>query len=110
MMSIEPKRPAPEPACSGDILLRHGVADTDMGSDRIEDDVEACATGRFAVYAIDNADQGMALLTGSQAGERGGDGRYRGKSVNRRIEERLRAFAEVRCSFAGQQQQGVEKH
>jgi lon-related putative ATP-dependent protease len=70
-----------------------------------QDVVEACAADRFAVYAIDTADQGMALLTGSLAGERGGDGRYPETSVNQRIEERLRAFAEVRRSFAGRQLQ-----
>jgi predicted ATP-dependent protease len=63
------------------------------------DVVEACAAGRFAVYPIATIDQGIALLTGIGAGERGRDGNYPEGSVNRRVEDRLRAFANVRRSF-----------
>jgi predicted ATP-dependent protease len=65
-----------------------------------KDVVEACAAGRFAVYAVETIDQGLALLTGRPAGERGADGAYPAGSVNRLVEDRLRAFAEVRRSFA----------
>ena len=37
------------------------------------DVVEACAAGRFAVYPIRTIDQGIELLTGRAAGERGAD-------------------------------------
>jgi predicted ATP-dependent protease len=60
------------------------------------DVVEACANGRFAVYPITTIDEGIALLTGRPAGERGEDGNYPPDSVNRLIEDRLRAFARVR--------------
>ncbi|MCC6947378.1 MAG: AAA family ATPase [Bradyrhizobiaceae bacterium] len=64
------------------------------------DVVEACAAGRFAVYPIATIDQGIALLTGREAGVRGADGRYPGDSIYGRVEDRLRAFAAVRRSFA----------
>jgi lon-related putative ATP-dependent protease len=64
------------------------------------DVVEACAAGRFAVYPIATVDQGIALLTGREAGARGVDGRYPKDSIFGRVEERLRTFAAVRRSFA----------
>jgi predicted ATP-dependent protease len=64
------------------------------------DVVEACASGRFAVYAIETADEGMALLTGQPAGARGPDGQFPEGSINRRVEERLRGFAGVLRKFA----------
>ncbi|MGA2794903.1 MAG: AAA family ATPase [Roseiarcus sp.] len=64
-----------------------------------KDVVEACAASRFAVYSIANIDEGIALLTGVPAGERGADGAYPPDSVNRRVEDRLRAFASIRRNF-----------
>jgi predicted ATP-dependent protease len=63
------------------------------------DVVEACAAGRFAVYQIGTIDQGIALLTGHAAGERGADGRYPDASVNRLVEDRLALFAKARKAF-----------
>lgn len=63
------------------------------------DVVEACAAGRFAVHAMQTAEQGIALLTGIEAGERQTDGRYPEGSINRRVEDRLAAFAEARKAF-----------
>ncbi|MDT3684976.1 MAG: AAA family ATPase [Pseudorhodoplanes sp.] len=65
-----------------------------------EDVVGACAAGQFAIYAISSIDQGIALLTGCAAGERGDDGTFPVKSVNRKVEDRLRSFARIRQSFA----------
>ena len=64
-----------------------------------EDVVEACAQGQFTVHAIATAEQGIALLTGLEAGRRGADGEYPERSVNRKVEERLIAFANARKSF-----------
>jgi predicted ATP-dependent protease len=64
-----------------------------------KDVIEACATGRFAVYPITTVDQGIALLTGLAAGERGADGFYPPGSFNRRVEDRLRAFASIQRAF-----------
>jgi predicted ATP-dependent protease len=65
-----------------------------------EDVVDACAAGRFAVYPIGSIDEGIALLTGRDAGERGADGRYPEGSVNRLVEDRLAQFAKARRAIA----------
>jgi predicted ATP-dependent protease len=63
------------------------------------DVVEACAAGQFAIYPVATIDDGIALLSGLAAGERDTDGCYPPGSINRLIEERLRAFANIRKSF-----------
>jgi lon-related putative ATP-dependent protease len=67
-----------------------------------QDVVAACAAGQFAVYPIATIDQGIALLTGQAAGTRADDGAYAPATVNRAIEDRLRAFSEVRARHARQ--------
>jgi ATP-dependent Lon protease len=48
---------------AGDLMLR-------------EDVVEACAQGKFRVFAVEMVHEALELLTGVSAGERGDDGRY----------------------------------
>ena len=67
-----------------------------------QDVIDACKAGRFAVYPVATIDEGIALLTGRASGARGADGSYPPDSVNRRVEERLRAFANIRRSFGYQ--------
>ncbi|GIK81010.1 MAG: Lon protease family protein [Pseudorhodoplanes sp.] len=62
--------------------------------------IEACEAGKFAVYPVSTIDQGIALLTGRPSGERTADGLFPVGSVNRLVEDRLRAFARIRQSFA----------
>jgi predicted ATP-dependent protease len=64
--------------------------------------VAACADGRFAIYPVRTIDQGIALLTGRAAGERGADGAYTEASINRAVEDRLRGFAKSRRALAGE--------
>jgi len=73
------------------------------------DVIEACAAGKFAVYPIATIDEGMALLTGQQAGARSNDGLYPPQSFNRLVEDRLRAFARIRQSF-GREASTTESH
>lgn len=65
-----------------------------------EDIVAASAAGRFSIYPIATIDEGVALLSGRPAGERGADGVYPEASVNRLVEERLRRFAAIRRAAA----------
>ncbi len=65
-----------------------------------EDVVKACADGRFAVYPIARVDEGVALLTELEAGQRQADGAFPPGSVNRQVEDRLRSFADIRKNFA----------
>jgi lon-related putative ATP-dependent protease len=63
------------------------------------DVIDACSAGKFAIYPVATIDEGVELLIGRAAGERGGDGLYAPQSVNRLVEDRLRAFARIRQSF-----------
>ncbi|NOT41560.1 MAG: AAA family ATPase [Alphaproteobacteria bacterium] len=62
--------------------------------------VEAVAAGKFHVFSVATIDEGIALLTGVAAGERAADGRYPKDTINRRVEDKLIAFAEMRREFA----------
>ncbi|MET0062565.1 MAG: ATP-binding protein [Candidatus Thiodiazotropha endolucinida] len=59
-----------------------------------EDVVQAVKAGEFAVYPIDNIDQGIALLTGTPAGTRDENGEFPEDSVNGRVEASLIRFSE----------------
>ena len=72
-----------------------------------QDVIDACAAGRFAVYPVSTIYEGIALLTGLEAGERGADGNYPSGSINRRVEDRLRAFANIRRNFTSRNTGGI---
>ncbi|MEW8552083.1 MAG: ATP-binding protein [Candidatus Thiodiazotropha endolucinida] len=59
-----------------------------------DDVVQAVKAGEFAVYPIDNIDQGIALLTGTPAGTRDENGVFPEDSVNGRVEASLIRFSE----------------
>jgi predicted ATP-dependent protease len=63
------------------------------------DVVEAARRRKFSVIPVSTIDEGIALLTGIPAGERGGDGRFPDGTVNARVEARLKGFAEARRRF-----------
>ncbi len=72
---------------------------------------EAVQDGRFAIYPINTVDEAVALMTGVAAGERGEDGHFAQGSVNRRVEERLRALAEIaRKQGLGGARPGADRH
>lgn len=61
----------------------------------LRDDVaEAIAQGRFHVYAVERAAQGIEILTGLPAGERDESGRFPASSVFGRVERRIIEIAE----------------
>ena len=72
------------------LMLRHDV-------------VAAAASGKFAIYAVEDIDQAIALLTGVAAGEADANGNYPEESVNRRVATRLGQLIETRESFARRQ-------
>jgi lon-related putative ATP-dependent protease len=59
-----------------------------------EDVVEAVRHGQFAVYPVSTVDEGIEILTGVKAGERGPEGRFPPGTINRLVEDNLRLFAE----------------
>lgn len=73
------------------------------------DVVEAAELGRFRIYAVENVDQAIALLTGVPAGDADASGKYPEGSVNRRVAARLAELSEIRKSFARQGKETVKK-
>ena len=60
-----------------------------------EDVVDAVAAGRFAVYAIENVDQGIAILTlGDRRASAAPTAAHPTGTLNHRVEERLLEYAE----------------
>jgi lon-related putative ATP-dependent protease len=60
------------------------------------DVVAAVEAGRFRIHAVRHVDEGIELLTGVPAGTADAAGEYPEGSVNRRVRDRLRSFAERR--------------
>jgi lon-related putative ATP-dependent protease len=71
------------------LMLRHDV-------------VAAAEAGKFRIYAVENVDQAISLLTGLPAGDANIKGDYPAGSVNRRVAARLAELTEIRKSFAKQ--------
>jgi predicted ATP-dependent protease len=59
-----------------------------------EDVVRAVEEGKFHIWPVRTVDEGIEILTGIPAGERGPDGTYPPESVNGRADQRLRDLAE----------------
>lgn len=55
--------------------------------------IEAVEQGRFAIYPIDNIDEGLEILTGMTAGGRDAVGNYPEGTINSLVEKRLLALA-----------------
>ena len=64
-----------------------------------QDIVAAAAAGKFRIFPIASIDQGIEILTGVAAGDRGADGRFPENSVNARVEARLADLARRRRAF-----------
>jgi hypothetical protein len=65
-----------------------------------KDVIEAVGLGQFHIWPIENIDQGIALLTGLDAGARGQDGAFPAGSVNGLVEARLNTLAEAARRYA----------
>ena len=55
--------------------------------------VHAVRAGDFHIYAVQTIDEGIALLTGVEAGIRQSDGSFPSGSVNHKVFERLRSIS-----------------
>lgn len=60
---------------------------------------DAVAAGQFNIYAVENIDQAVAILTGVPAGDRDSQGAYPVGSVNQRVAARLAEFGRRRKLF-----------
>jgi predicted ATP-dependent protease len=65
-----------------------------------EDVVEAVRQEKFSIYPVATIDEGIELLTGVKAGERGPEGRFPAGTINRLVEDKLKWFAERNRSFS----------
>jgi lon-related putative ATP-dependent protease len=59
-----------------------------------EDIVEAVRAKKFHIWAVSTIDEGIEILTGVPAGERGRDGKFPEGTINYFVDQRLREFAE----------------
>ena len=71
--------------------------------------VQAVEAGRFQIYPIRTIDEGIAVLTTIEAGDRNADGRFPEGSVNHRVDQRLRELAEQRRAFGARQTAADER-
>ncbi|HAG12197.1 MAG TPA: ATP-dependent protease [Desulfotomaculum sp.] len=69
-----------------DLMLKHEVLD-------------AVKEGKFHIYAVSTVEEGISLLTGTEAGERSEDGAYPEETVFYLVDQRLRQYAEDLSSF-----------
>lgn len=60
-----------------------------------EEVVEAVSSGLFNIYAIQNVDEGIEILTGVEAGKKQPDGTYPEGTVNDLVYKKLKKFAET---------------
>ncbi len=67
--------------------------------------VQACAEGRFHVWAIRTIDEGIELLAGVPAGQRDESGQFPLGTVHARVEARLRELAEGIEKFGKEDEQ-----
>jgi len=74
------------------LMLRHDV-------------IDAVEEGRFHIYPVETVDEGIEILTGVPAGERGADGNYPEGTINFKVEQRLGELAEKQSEFG----KGAEK-
>ena len=64
-----------------------------------EDIIEAVKAGQFTIHAVAHVDEGIEILTGVKAGDRGEDGLFEPGTINRKVEDKLRTFAERARAF-----------
>ena len=80
----------------GVIIPRTNVADLMLRQDVID----AVKEGDFHIWAIDNVDDGIEILTGYKAGKRDENGQYPEGTMNYIVEEKLKHYYKKYAKFA----------
>jgi predicted ATP-dependent protease len=70
--------------------------------------IDAVAAGKFQIYPVSTVDEGIELLTGLPAGEPDESDEYPEGTINRRVQDRLRAFARRWFAFHRQGESGEQ--
>ena len=65
-----------------------------------EDVIEAVNEGKFHIYAIDNVDDGIEILTGIKAGKPNAKGEFPKGSINWQVKRALDKFYELHAQYA----------
>ncbi len=76
-----------------------------MLKDEITDAVEK---GKFHVWAVSTVDEGVEILTGMEAGEKGKDGKYPEGTINHLVDKKLREYS-TKFVKIHEQQEGIKK-
>jgi lon-related putative ATP-dependent protease len=75
--------------------------------------IEAVESGRFRIHPVRTIDEGIAILTGKEAGERQSDGNYPEGTINFLVNKKLKELAEGLKDFVkgeeGEGSKGKEK-
>jgi ATP-dependent Lon protease len=74
-----------------------------------KDVVEAVKEGKFRIYSVKTIDQGIEILTGVEAGEKLGDGRFKEGTVNGLVDEKLRELGKKIKEFEGGGEEAKEE-
>jgi ATP-dependent Lon protease len=69
-----------------------------------KDVVEAVAAAKFHIYPVRNIDQGIEILTGVPAGEKGKDGAYPAGTVNHLVDQRLQDLSKRMKEFEAEEE------
>ena len=70
--------------------------------------IEAVRADQFHVWAVHTIDEGIELLTGQPAGQRGSEGQYPEGTVHWLVEDRMRDYAERLRAFASDHRTGAD--
>jgi ATP-dependent Lon protease len=74
-----------------------------------KDVVQAVQEGKFRVYPVKTIDQGIAILTGVEAGERLEDGRFKEGTVNGLVDRKLQELGKKIKEYEGGGEEAKEK-
>lgn len=74
-----------------------------------KDVVQAVQEGKFHVYPVKTIDQGIAILTGVEAGERLEDGRFKEGTVNDLVDRKLEELGKKIKEYEGGGEEAKEK-
>ena len=72
-----------------------------------QDVVDSVSRSEFHIYPVETIDEGIELLTGVEAGERGDDGDYPSGTVNHRVQRRLKEMAKKQIELAQTTLKGI---
>jgi lon-related putative ATP-dependent protease len=74
-----------------------------------EEVIAAVGQSQFHIYPVRTIDDGIAILTGTPAGERGADGEFPESTVNARVNQKLRELAEGMKEFPKKEEERDEQ-